>query len=68
MLWNIHCVKHNNIKNLVAPQRTRMEICSYAISHNAQYLRCKDRIMNWKLHMFSVPPNFINYFSPLNYR
>lgn len=42
-----------------------MEICSYLISYNAQFVRCKDRVMNWKLHKFSIPAIFINYFTCL---
>lgn len=55
------------IKLQVVPQRTGMEICIYIISYNAQFMRCKDRVMNWKLHKFSIPGIFINYFTPLKH-
>lgn len=42
-----------------------MEICSYIFCYNAQFMRCKDRVMNWMLHKFSIPAIFINYFTPL---
>lgn len=61
----MHCDKDNNIKLQIIPLRTRMEICSYIFYYNAQFMRCKDRIMNWKLHKFSIPAIFINYFTPL---
>lgn len=49
----VHCEKYNNIKLQVIPQRTEMEICSYIISYNVQFMGCKDRVMNWKLQVFN---------------
>lgn len=53
ILCYVHCEKYNNIKLQVIPQRTEMEICSYIISYNVQFMGCKDRVMNWKLQVFN---------------
>lgn len=54
ILCYVHCEKYNNIKLQVIPQRTEMEICSYIISYNFQFMGCKDRVMNWKLQVFNA--------------
>lgn len=45
----------------------RMEICNYTISYNTQFMRCKDWVMNWELHKFSIPTTFVNYFTLLKH-